>query len=142
MARTTVNVARPAPALQEAVDAKIPVVTIDRYVTKVPDLLGHVDTEEEAMNRFLTDEIEAALNTLPPRDAKVLRTLIVLDPPVMPAATLGERLRSAMRTDAAVYDTRFAFDYYRPLPDTRLPDRIHAARRPPCAHRRAQRPST
>jgi len=29
------------------------------------------DTEEEAMNRFLTDEIEQALSTLPPRDAKV-----------------------------------------------------------------------
>jgi gamma-glutamylputrescine oxidase len=25
-----------------------------------------------------------------------------------------------LRTDAAVYDTRFAFDYYRPLPDSRL----------------------
>ena len=36
------------------------------------------DTEEEAMNRFLNDEIEQALSTLPPRDAKgaasVLRT--------------------------------------------------------------------
>src|SRR4026207_2130426 len=31
------------------------------------------DTEEEAMNRFLTDEIELALGTLPPRDAKVRR---------------------------------------------------------------------
>jgi inositol transport system substrate-binding protein len=34
-----------APAVQEAVDAKIPVVTIDRYVTKVPDLLGHVGAD-------------------------------------------------------------------------------------------------
>jgi glycine/D-amino acid oxidase-like deaminating enzyme len=33
---------------------------------------------------------------------------------------LGDRLAAAIRTDAAVYDTRFAFDYYRPLPDTRL----------------------
>jgi gamma-glutamylputrescine oxidase len=46
---------------------------------------------------------------------------------VMPIATyvmttepLGPRLHDAMRTQAAVYDTRFAFDYYRPLPDTRL----------------------
>ena len=37
------------------------------------------DTEEEAMNRFLTDEIEAALNTLPPRDAKVLRLYFGLE---------------------------------------------------------------
>ena len=34
-----------APALQEAVDAKIPVVTIDRYVSAVPGLLGHVGAD-------------------------------------------------------------------------------------------------
>jgi len=46
---------------------------------------------------------------------------------VLPVATfamatepLGERLQRAMSTSAAIYDTRFAFDYYRPLPDTRL----------------------
>jgi gamma-glutamylputrescine oxidase len=50
-----------------------------------------------------------------------------VDAGVLPIATyvmctepLGERLRDALRTDAAVYDTRFAFDYYRPLADTRL----------------------
>jgi RNA polymerase primary sigma factor len=37
------------------------------------------DTEEEAMNRFLSDEIEEALGTLPPRDAKVLRLYFGLD---------------------------------------------------------------
>jgi RNA polymerase primary sigma factor len=37
------------------------------------------DTEEEAMNRFLTDEIEHALATLPMRDAKVLRLYFGLD---------------------------------------------------------------
>lgn len=37
------------------------------------------DTEEEAMNRFLTDEIEVALGTLPPRDAKVLRLYFGLE---------------------------------------------------------------
>lgn len=39
---------------------------------------------------------------------------------VMVTEPLGERLQGAMRTSAAVYDTRFAFDYYRPLPDSRL----------------------
>jgi glycine/D-amino acid oxidase-like deaminating enzyme len=39
---------------------------------------------------------------------------------VMVTEPLGERLKGAMRTGAAVYDTRFAFDYYRPLHDTRL----------------------
>lgn len=50
-----------------------------------------------------------------------------VDASVLPIATyvmvtepLGDRLHDAMRTRAAVYDTRFAFDYYRPLPDTRL----------------------
>lgn len=50
-----------------------------------------------------------------------------VDAAVLPIATyvmvtepLHDRLRDAMHGDAAVYDTRFAFDYYRPLPDTRL----------------------
>jgi gamma-glutamylputrescine oxidase len=50
-----------------------------------------------------------------------------VDAAVMPIATyvmvtepLGDRLDQAMRTRAAVYDSRFAFDYYRPLADTRL----------------------
>ncbi|WP_133501109.1 NAD(P)/FAD-dependent oxidoreductase [Cognatilysobacter terrigena] len=39
---------------------------------------------------------------------------------VMVTAPLGDRMQDVLRTPAAVYDTRFAFDYYRPLPDTRL----------------------
>ncbi len=39
---------------------------------------------------------------------------------VMVTEPLRERLPTAMRTDAAVYDTRFAFDYYRPLADSRI----------------------
>jgi glycine/D-amino acid oxidase-like deaminating enzyme len=46
---------------------------------------------------------------------------------VLPIATyvaatepLGDRLQEFIRGQWAVYDTRFAFDYYRPLPDTRL----------------------
>jgi glycine/D-amino acid oxidase-like deaminating enzyme len=39
---------------------------------------------------------------------------------VMATEPLGARLQQAIRTEAAVYDTRFAFDYYRSLPDTRL----------------------
>ena len=37
------------------------------------------DAEDEAMDRFLSDEIETALNSLPPRDAKVLRLYFGLD---------------------------------------------------------------
>lgn len=50
-----------------------------------------------------------------------------VDDSVLPIATyvmvtepLGRGLHDVLRTPAAVYDTRFAFDYYRPLPDTRL----------------------
>ena len=39
---------------------------------------------------------------------------------VMVTEPLGERMQEILRTGAAVYDTRFAFDYYRPLPDSRL----------------------
>lgn len=50
-----------------------------------------------------------------------------VDAGVLPIATyvvvtepLGDRLHADIATRAAVYDTRFAFDYYRALPDTRL----------------------
>ncbi len=39
---------------------------------------------------------------------------------VMVTEPLGERMPHALATDAAIYDTRFAFDYYRPLRDSRL----------------------
>lgn len=50
-----------------------------------------------------------------------------VDRAVLPIATyvmvtepLGTRMGEILTTQAAVYDTRFAFDYYRPLPDSRL----------------------
>ena len=39
---------------------------------------------------------------------------------VMATEPLGERMDEVLRTRAAIYDSRFAFDYYRPLPDGRL----------------------
>jgi RNA polymerase primary sigma factor len=47
---------------------------IERFIAD-----DQADTEEEAMDRFLTDEIEGALSTLAPRDAKVLRLYFGLD---------------------------------------------------------------
>ena len=51
----------------------------------------------------------------------------VIDRAVLPIATyvmvtepLGDRLDDCLPTRAAVYDSRFAFDYYRRLPDRRL----------------------
>ncbi len=47
---------------------------IDRFVAE-----DQGDVEDAAMDRFLSDEIETALRTLPPRDAKVLRLYFGLD---------------------------------------------------------------
>ncbi len=51
---------------------------------------------------------------------------------------LGERIHELVPGDVAVYDTRFAFDYFRPLPDQRLlwGGRISIADRSPRAIRR------
>lgn len=52
--------------------------------------------------------------------AKVERAVLPIATYVMATEPLGPRLNDAIDTRAAVYDTRFAFDYYRPLPDTRI----------------------
>lgn len=52
--------------------------------------------------------------------AKVDAGVLPIATYVMTTEPLGGRMREILATDAAVYDTRFAFDYYRPLPDTRL----------------------
>lgn len=51
---------------------------------------------------------------------QVDRAVLPIATYVMVTEPLGERLAQAIDTSAAVYDTRFAFDYYRALPDTRL----------------------
>ncbi len=51
---------------------------------------------------------------------RVERAVLPIATYVMATAPLGERLESAIACRSAVYDTRFAFDYYRPLADTRI----------------------
>ena len=51
---------------------------------------------------------------------KLARAALPVATYVMATEPLGDALRTAIRTEAAVFDTRFAFDYYRPLRDTRL----------------------
>ncbi|MEO8670113.1 MAG: FAD-binding oxidoreductase [Tahibacter sp.] len=53
-------------------------------------------------------------------DARVDRSILPIATYVMVTQPLGARLRECVNTRAAVYDTRFAFDYYRALPDSRL----------------------
>lgn len=53
-------------------------------------------------------------------DRRIDRAVLPVATYVMVTEPLGARIGAAIRTRAAVYDTRFAFDYYRVLPDTRL----------------------
>lgn len=48
------------------------------------------------------------------------RAMLPIATYVMVTEPLGERLRNCLHTNAAIYDSRFAFDYYRPLADQRL----------------------
>jgi len=48
--------------------------TIERFIVD-----GHPDAEAEAMDKFLAEEVTAALRTLAPRDARVLRLYFGLD---------------------------------------------------------------
>ena len=52
--------------------------------------------------------------------ARVDRSVLPIATYVMVTEPLGDRLSDVLKTRAAIYDTRFAFDYYRPLPDTRI----------------------
>lgn len=53
-------------------------------------------------------------------DHRVDRAVLPIATYVMATEPLGDRLRDCLHTDAAIYDSRFAFDYYRPLKDSRL----------------------
>jgi gamma-glutamylputrescine oxidase len=48
------------------------------------------------------------------------RAILPIATYVMVTEPLGTRLDDCLHTRAAIYDSRFAFDYYRALPDTRL----------------------
>lgn len=48
------------------------------------------------------------------------RAVLPISTYVMVTEPLGARLGEILSENYAVYDTRFAFDYYRPLPDSRL----------------------
>lgn len=52
--------------------------------------------------------------------SKVDRSVMPIATYVMVSEALGAELRTVLPTMACIYDTRFAFDYYRPLADSRL----------------------
>lgn len=51
---------------------------------------------------------------------RVERAVLPIATYVIATEPLGAHLKDAIDCASAVYDTRFAFDYYRPLPDTRI----------------------
>lgn len=53
-------------------------------------------------------------------DREVDKAVLPIATYVMVTEPLGARLHECLHTEAAIYDSRFAFDYYRPLKDTRL----------------------
>jgi gamma-glutamylputrescine oxidase len=71
-------------------------------------------------------------------ERKIDRAVLPIATYVMATEPLGARLHECLDTQAAIYDTRFAFDYYRPLKDTRLlwGGRISIRQRSPKAIRR------
>jgi len=52
--------------------------------------------------------------------APIERAVLPIATYVVTTAPLGARLQDAIDCQSAIYDTRFAFDYYRPLKDTRI----------------------
>lgn len=53
-------------------------------------------------------------------EPRLARAMLPIATYVMVTEALGERLAEVVPGRAAIYDNRFAFDYYRALPDTRL----------------------
>jgi gamma-glutamylputrescine oxidase len=78
--------------------------------------------------RVATDSGEASAQTvvlacggyLAHLNREIDRAVLPIATYVMVTEPLGDRLHECLHTEAAIYDTRFAFDYYRPLKDTRL----------------------
>ncbi len=72
---------------------------------------------------------------------KIDRSILPIATYVMVTEPLGDRLGECLHTRAAIYDSRFAFDYYRPLVDGRLlwGGRISIRNRSPDAVRRLLR---
>lgn len=107
------GLASAAQARGAVVHEDTPAVGLERrargWRVHTPD--GHVDAETVvlACGGYLAGLVRRV-------DASVLP----ISTYVMTTQPLGDRLEAVMATRAAVYDTRFAFDYYRPLADTRL----------------------
>ncbi len=107
------GIAAAAEAAGVAIHESSPATKLDKHaggwLVRTPD--GEIDCEHVVLAcggylAGLRREVDAAV--LP------IATYVMVTEP------LGARMETILRTQAAIYDTRFAFDYYRPLPDGRL----------------------
>ncbi|MFC5525945.1 NAD(P)/FAD-dependent oxidoreductase [Rhodanobacter ginsengisoli] len=74
-----------------------------------------------AQGELLADQVVLACGGyLAGLQKSIDRAILPIATYVMVTEPLGARLDDCLHTRAAVYDSRFAFDYYRALPDTRL----------------------
>lgn len=92
-----------------------------------------------AQGELLVDEVVLACGGyLAGLQKTIDRAILPIATYVMVTEPLGDRLGDCLRTRAAIYDSRFAFDYYRALPDTRLlwGGRISVLNRSPAAVQR------
>lgn len=107
------GIARAAMARGVAIHEQTPAIALERngagWRVRTPD--GTVDADQVVL---------ACGGYLAGLRAEVDAGVLPIATYVMVTEPLGARLDEVMTTRAAVYDTRFAFDYYRPLPDTRL----------------------
>ncbi|MGE4072521.1 MAG: NAD(P)/FAD-dependent oxidoreductase [Lysobacterales bacterium] len=107
------GMARAAQSLGVFVRGASPVIRIERTGTtwRVHCKRGAIDADTVVVagGGYLQRLVPALQRALLP-----IATYVAVTEP------LGDRLSDAIRTRAAIYDTRFAFDYYRALPDTRL----------------------
>jgi gamma-glutamylputrescine oxidase len=106
--------------IADAIEAKGGRVFEDSTVTKL-ETDGVTKTVHTAAGRVRARAIVMAcggyIDGLQPRLAGAIRPVATW---VMATEPLGERLQTAIRTEAAIIDSRFDFDYYRPLSDTRI----------------------
>lgn len=104
---------RAAQALGVQVFGHSPAVKLERegngWVVHTPSGRVHAQHVVLACGGYL-----AGLHTQVDRSVLPIATYVMVTEP------LGSRMDDVLKTRAAIYDTRFAFDYYRPLPDTRL----------------------
>ncbi|HEX7814940.1 FAD-binding oxidoreductase [Dyella sp.] len=82
---------------------------------------GHAWRVSTAHGEILAEQVVMACGGyLGGLQRQIDRAILPIATYVMVTEPLGDRLFDLLRSRAAIYDTRFAFDYYRPLNDTRL----------------------